>query len=60
MSVEQGDRRGCGEKGASLGTRHTFKDRPLRKRMGEGIRAQRRTGAWSRRLEPLSEWREPK
>lgn len=48
--IKQGGGRGCGKRGASLGTRHTLEEGPLRKRMGEGIRAQKKDGMWFREL----------
>lgn len=43
--IKQGGRgRGCGERGVSLGTKHTLEEEPLRKGMGEGRRAQKKDG----------------
>lgn len=50
---ETGWGRGCGEKGVSLGTRHTLEEEPLRKRMGEGIRAQNKDEGVVQRAGPL-------
>lgn len=51
--VKLGGGRECGEKGVSLDTRHTLEEGPLRKRIREGKRAQKKDEGVVQRAGPL-------